>query len=133
MTLFPVDFFVFCLINSRVIKQKRNRNKSIQVYYSALCIKSQPVIPGYHIYYIKLKSHLSVCLCHVIISVVSAWIHLGLGLCIAESFETCMDVFSSFYQLSAGCRSTKETMMSSNLFLFSVAVKLENSVDSRER
>ena len=64
---------------------------------------------------------------------VSAWIDLGLGLSIAESFETCMDVFSSFYQLSAGRRSTKETMMSSNLFLFSVAVKLENSVDSRER
>ena len=63
---------------------------------------------------------------------VSAWIDLGLGLCIAESFKTCMDVFSSLYQLSAGRRSTKETMMSSNLFLFSVAVKLENSVDSRE-
>ena len=64
---------------------------------------------------------------------VSAWIDLGLGLCIPESFETCMDVFSSFFQLSAGRRSTKDTMMSSNLPLFSVAVKLKNGVDSRER
>ena len=62
---------------------------------------------------------------------VSAWINLGLGLCIAESFETCMDVFSSFFQLSAGRRSTKDTMMS-NLPLFSVAVKFKNGVYSRE-
>ena len=40
------------------------------------------------VYYIKLKSRLSVHLRHGIISVVSAWIDLGLGLCIAESFET---------------------------------------------
>ena len=63
---------------------------------------------------------------------VSAWINLGLGLCIAESFATCIDVFPSFYQLSAGCRSTKETMMSSNLLLFLVVVKLKIGVDSLE-
>ena len=34
----------------------------------------------------------SVRLRHGIISVVSAWIHLGLGLCIAESFETVADL-----------------------------------------
>ena len=44
-----------------------------------------------------------------------------------------MDVFSSFFQLSAGRRSTKDTMMLSNLPLFSVAVKLKNGVDSRKR
>ena len=52
------------------------------------------------IYYIKLKSRLSVCLSfrlHLrIILVVSAWINLGLGLCIAEVFEMCMDAFPSF-------------------------------------
>ena len=37
----------------------------------------------------------SVRLRHGIISVVSAWIDLGLGLCIAEAFETCIDVFLS--------------------------------------
>ena len=37
--------------------------------------------------YIKLKSRLSVRLRHGIISVVSAWIDLGLGLCLAEVFE----------------------------------------------
>ena len=36
----------------------------------------------------KPSVRLSVCLRHGIISVVSAWIDLGLGLCIAESFET---------------------------------------------
>ena len=42
-----------------------------------------------------------------------------------------MDVFLS-YQLSAGRRSTKETIMSSNLLSFSVAVNLEICVDSLE-
>ena len=44
----------------------------------------------------------------------SVWIDLELGMCIAESFEMCIDVFLSFYQLSAGRRSIKETMMLSN-------------------
>ena len=64
---------------------------------------------------------------------VSAWMDLTLGLCIAESFETCTDVFLSFKQLFAECRSTKETMMSSNIPLFSVVVKLKISVGSLER
>jgi len=38
---------------------------------------------------------LSVRLRHRIISVVSAWIDLELGLCIAEAFEKCIDVFPS--------------------------------------
>ena len=39
------------------------------------------------VYYIKLKSHLSVCLSvrpsdrHIVNSIVSAWIEVGLGLC----------------------------------------------------
>ena len=57
---------------------------------------------------------------------------LGLALCIAEAFEMCIDVFSSFFELSAGHRSTEETMMLLNLLLFSVAVKLKISVDSLE-
>ena len=55
---------------------------------------------GISCYYIKLKSRLSVRLSvhlrHGIISVVSAWIDLGLGICIAESIETCIDIFFKF-------------------------------------
>ena len=57
----------------------------------------------------------------------------GLGLCIADAFETCMDVFLGFYELSAGRWSAKDTKMSSNLLSFSVVVNLEISVDSLER
>ena len=64
---------------------------------------------------------------------VSAWIDLKLGLCIAESFETLIYVVLSFYQLSAGCRGTEETLMLSNLPLFSVAVKLKIGLDPLER
>ena len=40
---------------------------------------------------------------------------MGLGLWIDEFSKTCIDVFVSFSELSAGCKSTKEIMMSSNL------------------
>ena len=36
-----------------------------------------------------------------------------------------MEVFLKFYELSAGRKGTKETMMSPNLQSFSVAVNLE--------
>ena len=61
---------------------------------------------------------------------------LGTWLCIctvAEAFKTCIDVFLSFYKLSAECWSTKENMMSTNLQSFSVVVNLEIDVDYFER
>ena len=47
-----------------------------------------------------------VCLRHEIITGVSAWINLRLGLHIAEVFKTCMDVLLHFLKLSLEYTST---------------------------
>ena len=89
------------------------QNKAIRL------VLSGPVTYIYYVYKAEKPSVCpSVCLRHGIISGISAYIDLRLGLCIAEVFQMCMEGFQTFQDSSAGRWSTEETLMSSNLQCF---------------
>ena len=84
---FPIQFFPRMVC---ILPRGDSSISNLILPYMAVGYFSRVSMDPNHLLYKAEKPsvRLSVCLRHGIISVVSAWIDLGLGLCIAESFET---------------------------------------------